>query len=81
MNLFHKYVGAGFWSDFLNVFYTRIASSAILEGYFVEKDIEHIKSMLIGLLEITLVSNDSYNKDELKAKHIPLNIKESDFDE
>ena len=81
MNLFHKYGGAEFWSDFLNVFYSRITSSDILSHHYVDKDIEHIKVMLIGLLEITLVAQGSYSKEDILTKHKNMGITKEELDE
>jgi truncated hemoglobin YjbI len=81
MNLFQKYGGADFWSDFLNVFYTRITASEILSHFFLEKDIDHIKSMLIGLLEVTLVTEGHYPEDALKDSHRAMNISGAELTE
>lgn len=81
MNLFQKYGGADFWSDFLNVFYTRITSSELLSRHFIDKDIGHIKSMLIGLLEVTLVTEGHYPEDVLKESHKHMGISNADLDE
>jgi truncated hemoglobin YjbI len=81
MNLFQKYGGADFWSDFLNVFYTRITSSPILNRFFVDKDINNIKTMLIGLLEVTLVTEGHYPEDVLKEGHKYMGITDEDLDE
>lgn len=81
MNLFQKYGGADFWSDFLNVFYTRITSSEVLSYHFVDKDIDHIKSMLIGLLEVTLVSEGHYPEDVMRESHKNMGISNSELDE
>ncbi|OMJ73547.1 hypothetical protein SteCoe_27740 [Stentor coeruleus] len=81
MNLFQKYGGADFWSDFLNVFYTRIVASELLARHFVDKDIDHIKSMLIGLLEVTLVTEGHYPEDDLKKGHTSMAITSAEFNE
>lgn len=81
MNLFQKYGGADFWSDFLNSFYTKVTASAVLERHFVNKDIDHIKSMLIGLLEVTLVSEGHYPEDALTDGHKNMGITNADMDE
>ncbi|OMJ96015.1 hypothetical protein SteCoe_391 [Stentor coeruleus] len=80
MNLFQKYGGADFWSDFLNVFYTRITDSELLSRHFADKDIDHIKSMLIGLLEVTLVTEGHYPEDSLKEGHKNMGITGAEFD-
>jgi truncated hemoglobin YjbI len=74
MNLFQKYGGADFWSDFLNLFYTRVTASDLLSRHFVDKDIDHIKSMLIGLLEVTLVTEGHYPEDALRDSHRAMDI-------
>jgi len=81
MNLFQKYGGADFWSDFLNVFYTRITSSEVLSHHFVDKDIGHIKNMLIGLLEVTLVTEGHYPEDSLRDTHKNMGISNAELDE
>lgn len=81
MNLFQKYGGADFWSDFLNVFYTRITSSEILKHHFEDKNIGHIKNMLIGLLEVTLVTEGHYPEDSLRDSHKHMGISNAELDE
>ena len=81
MNLFQKYGGAEFWSDFLNVFYNRVTASELLAHHFEHKDIDHIKSMLIGLLEVTLVSEGHYPEDRLRDSHREMNITGHELDE
>jgi truncated hemoglobin YjbI len=81
MNLFQKYGGADYWSDFLNVFYTRITSSELLSYHFVDKDIDHIKSMLIGLLEVTLVSEGHYPEDVIRESHKNMGISNQELNE
>lgn len=81
MNLFQKYGGADFWSDFLNVFYTRVTASRILDHHFADKDIDHIKTMLIGLLEVTLVTEGHYPEDSLKEGHKNMGISNAELDE
>lgn len=81
MDLFNKYGGAEFWSGFLNVFYSRIVSSDVLSHHFTGKDIEHIKSMLIGLLEVTLVSEGNYQEESLKVVHCHMGITVAELDE
>ena len=81
MNLFQKYGGADFWSDFLNIFYTRVTSSPLLSRFFVDKDVDNIKTMLIGLLEITLVTEGHYPEDVLKEGHKYMEITNEEMDE
>jgi truncated hemoglobin YjbI len=80
MNFFQKYGGADFWSKFLNGFYTKITSSEQLSKHFVDKDIDYIKSMLIGLLEVTLVTEGHYPEDSLKEGHKNMGISMEDFE-
>ncbi|OMJ89512.1 hypothetical protein SteCoe_8310 [Stentor coeruleus] len=81
MNLFQKYGGAEFWSNILNLFYTRVTSSGLLSRHFVDKDIDNVKSMLIGLLEVTLVTEGHYPEDALKEGHRTMEITTAEFDE
>ncbi|OMJ66923.1 hypothetical protein SteCoe_36065 [Stentor coeruleus] len=81
MNLFQKYGGADFWSDFLNMFYTKITASELLSHHFADKDIDHIKSMLIGLLEVTLVTEGHYPEDQLTEGHKNMGISGAEFND
>ncbi|OMJ87085.1 hypothetical protein SteCoe_11233 [Stentor coeruleus] len=81
MNLFEKYGGADFWSDFLNAVYIRLTKSEFVHHHFSDKNISHIKEMLLGLLELTLVSNVEIPKSEMKEFHKNLRISGDEFDE
>lgn len=81
MNLFQKYGGAEFWSNILNIFYTRVTSLGLLSRHFIDKDIEYIKSMLIGLLEVTLVVEGHYPEDALIEGHRSMEITSAEFNE
>ncbi|OMJ81876.1 hypothetical protein SteCoe_17577 [Stentor coeruleus] len=81
MNLFEKYGGADFWSDFLNTVYACLTTSEYVKKHFEGKNISHIKEMLLGLLELTLVSNVDIPRDEMKEFHKHLMISENEFNE
>lgn len=81
MNLFEKYGGADFWSDFLNTVYVRLTTSEFVHQHFKNKNISHIKEMLLGLLELTLVSNMEIPRAEMKEFHKNLRISGDEFDE
>ncbi len=81
MNLFEKYGGADFWSEFLNVFYSRITESALVRHHFRNKNIAHIKEMLLGLLEVTLVSYSQFSETAMRESHRNLGITEDEFEE
>ncbi|OMJ74423.1 hypothetical protein SteCoe_26639 [Stentor coeruleus] len=81
MNLFQKYGGPNFWSEFLNILYTRVSVSDKLSHFFNGVEIDSIKRMLIGLLEVTLISEGKYPRDVLKDIHKNMGIANSDFDE
>lgn len=80
MDLFHKYGGADFWSEFLNIFYTKITSSDILSHHFVDKDINRIKCMLIELLEISLIGETEYEESMLTDSHKYMRITNLEFE-
>ncbi|OMJ75320.1 hypothetical protein SteCoe_25553 [Stentor coeruleus] len=81
MNLFEKYGGADFWSDFLNDVYKRLTNSDLTRHHFMNKNISHIKEMLLGLLELTLVSDSHISEAEMKDSHKPMGITNEEFDE
>lgn len=81
MDLFNKYGGAEFWSDFLNAFYSRITTSNVLSHHFVDKNVSHIKIMLIGLLEVTLVSDGEYSEEKMAKTHDGMGITNEELDD
>lgn len=81
MSLFYKYGGEEFWSDFLNIFYSRITISERLSPYFINKDIKNIKCMLLGLLEVTIAMNGDYPKELLSKTHQNMGISDEDLNE
>lgn len=81
MNLFEKYGGADFWSDFLNDIYEKLTNSELTRHHFMNKNISHIKEMLLGLLELTLVANSHISEVAMKDSHRPMGITNEEFDE
>ncbi|OMJ95352.1 hypothetical protein SteCoe_1259 [Stentor coeruleus] len=81
MNLFEKYGGADFWSDFLNNVYERLTNSDLTRHHFMNKSISHIKEMLLGLLELTLVANSHISEVAMRDSHRPMGITNEEFDE
>ncbi|OMJ73791.1 hypothetical protein SteCoe_27433 [Stentor coeruleus] len=81
MNLFEKYGGASFWSEFLNSVYTSLTASELTRHHFRNKNISHIKEMLLGLLEVTLVSYSHISEESMKKSHETLDITSEEFDE
>lgn len=80
MNLFEKYGGDEFWNHFLDLFYTRITTSEEVRHHFLNKNIRHIKAMLLGLLEVTLVSYSNFSDNVLTETHKNLEISSQDFE-
>ena len=81
MNLFDKYGGSEFWCDFLNLFYSRITVSQVTRHHFRNKNINHIKEMLLGLLEVTLVAYSHFSDQVMEDTHKNLGITEVEFSE
>jgi truncated hemoglobin YjbI len=81
MNLFEKYGGAHFWSEFLNAFYTKLTASSLVRHHFRDRDVSHIKEMLLGLLEVTLVSYTNVSEQAMRDSHKSLSISQEEFDE
>ncbi|OMJ94366.1 hypothetical protein SteCoe_2408 [Stentor coeruleus] len=79
MNLFEKYGGSSFWSEFLNTWYSRVTCSDSLSNFFSRIKIEDVKTILLGILESTLISEGNYPKDVLGDIHKRMNISDSDF--
>lgn len=81
MNLFEKYGGADFWSDFLNTVYENLTASKYTRHHFRSKNISHIKEMLLALLELTLASNTEISELAMREAHRDLGISNEEFDE
>lgn len=79
MELFVKYGGMPFWSDFIDQFYDRVTRDARLREYFVGRNVRHIKEMQLGLLEMTLTGG-KFPEDVMQRTHVNLHITPSDFD-
>jgi truncated hemoglobin YjbI len=81
MNLFEKYGGQNFWHGFLNDFYKKIVVSHVIRHHFRDKDVSHIKEMLLGLLEVILISYTHCAEDAMVDSHRHLDIKSDEFSE
>lgn len=81
MNLFQKYGGSSFWSEFLNIYMQEFICSESLSHYCEEVGIDHIRRMAEALMEVTFSSERKYPKDVLKGIHKNLGITNADFGE
>ena len=79
MELFMKYGGMPFWSDFIDQFYERVTKDQALRTFFVGRNVDHIKEMQVNLLEMTL-SGGKFPEDVMHRTHVDLNITPSHFD-
>lgn len=79
MEIFTKYGGMPFWTDFMDQFYARVTNHARLQQFFVGRDISHIKEMQLQLLNIT-VGGGEMSVDVIHQTHCNLGITNADFD-
>ena len=81
MNLFDKYGGSEFWSHFLNIFYSKISASQKVRHHFFGKNLSQIKSMLLSLLEVLLVSYTHFSEEMMLESHKGKDITNEEFEE
>ena len=81
MNLFEKYGGQNFWEGFLNDFYRKTVVSPVIRHHFRDKDVSNIKGMLLGLLEVILISYTHCSEEAMLDSHRHLGIKNDEFSE
>lgn len=79
MEIFVKYGGMPFWSDFIDQFYDRVTRDSALRDYFVGRNVRRIKEMQLGLLEMTLTGG-KFPEDVMIQTHSNLGITKADFD-
>lgn len=78
MELFVKYGGMPFWSEFINRFYDKVTRDGSLREFFAGKDIRRIKEMQLSLLEMTLTGG-KFPEDVMNEVHRHLGISDSHF--
>lgn len=79
MEIFVKYGGMPFWSDFIDQFYERVMRDSTLREFFAGRNVRRIKEMQLGLLEMTLTGG-KFPEDVMKQTHCSLGITKADFD-
>ena len=78
MELFVKYGGMPFWSEFIRRFYEKVTRDAALRDYFSGKDIRRIKEMQLSLLEITLTGG-RFPEHVISDAHKHLGLRDGQF--
>lgn len=79
MELFVKYGGIPFWSDFIDQLYEKVTQDLRLESYFSTRNVRRIKEMQLGLLEMTLTSG-KYEEQDIQRIHENLHVTPEAFD-
>lgn len=81
MNLFDKYGGQNFWYDFIKDFYKKIVVNPVVRNYFHGKDMSHIEEMLLGVLEVVLITYSHFSETAMEDSHRHLKVQLHEFDE
>ncbi|OMJ84712.1 hypothetical protein SteCoe_14101 [Stentor coeruleus] len=81
MNIFQKYGGTEFWREFLSAFYSRIISSEKISHRFIGANIDHVKTMLVSMLEISLETDNGLAGEGLRESHKNMGLSDEEFDE
>ena len=79
MEIFTKYGGMPFWTDFMDQFFARVTNHARLQQFFAEKDPSKVKEMQLQLLNLT-VGGGKMSEDVIQQTHCNLGITKADFD-
>ena len=78
LELFLKYGGMSFWTEFIDQFYERVTECPELRSFFIGKDQRRIKDMQLSLLEMAL-TGERFPPDVIREVHRGMDISTEHF--
>lgn len=79
MTLFDKYGGRAFWSDTVDIFYSRLLEDPVMAGYFRNYDVSKVQAMNTYVLESTLGFTNEHFSVGVKKVHAKVIVRRPDF--